>query len=84
MVLSPAWSTDWITLEGREALEGFGIAPPSAPAHQTLLSMPTSIRCPRRGSTNTRVVSAYGSTACKDHRVCEECREPFDHFRTLR
>jgi ring-1,2-phenylacetyl-CoA epoxidase subunit PaaD len=80
-VLRPAWTTDWITLRGRERLHEFGIAPPRPRAAGTLLQL--GVACPACGSANTRLVSRFGSTACKAHRVCNACSEPFDHFKEL-
>ncbi|MFH8367901.1 1,2-phenylacetyl-CoA epoxidase subunit PaaD [Streptomyces sp. NPDC018031] len=79
-VLSPPWSTDAITTEGRRKLAEYGIAPPRAagPVPVTL-----AIRCPHCGSTDTTLLSRFSSTACKALRRCEACREPFDHFKEL-
>jgi ring-1,2-phenylacetyl-CoA epoxidase subunit PaaD len=84
-VLSPAWSTDWMTESGREALADSGIAPPPAarPAGAPVL-VQLSVRCPQCGSARTREASRFGSTACKSMWVCEDCREPFDHFKAHR
>ena len=76
-VLSPAWTTDWISESGRDKLAAAGIAPPG----QVLLQV--AVRCPHCGSLATRVVSRFGSTACKALRVCTDCREPFDEFKPL-
>lgn len=81
IVLSPPWTTDWISERGRALLEEFGIAPPRPRAAGELLQL--AIACPRCGSTRTRLVSHFGSTACKAHRACLECGEPFDHFKEL-
>lgn len=85
-VLSPAWSTDWISAEGRRKLEEYGIAPPDPAgpgggAGRTPVEL--TVRCPQCGSPETRLLSRFGSTACKSLRVCSACHEPFDHFRTL-
>lgn len=82
-VLSPAWSTDWITEEGRAALESYGVAPPgpARAAGTTMLAL--SVRCPQCGSLDTRELSHFGSTACKALWSCRECMEPFDHFKSL-
>ena len=80
LVLAPAWSTDWITAAGREALREHGIAPPH-PAGPVALTL--SVRCPRCGSPDTRVVSSFGSTACKSLWKCRACLEPFDHVKAL-
>jgi ring-1,2-phenylacetyl-CoA epoxidase subunit PaaD len=79
--LRPAWSTDWISERGRERLREYGIAPPRPRDEPRLLQL--GVACPRCGSTRTRLVSQFGSTACKSHRVCNDCTEPFDHFKEL-
>ena len=71
-VLAPAWTTEWVTDDGRRKLEASGIAPPGE-----------TPRCPRCRSDRTRVVSEFGSTACKALRVCSSCGEPFDVFKDL-
>lgn len=75
-VLAPAWTTDWMTEAGRRKLAEFGIAPPGQVAMEL-------IRCPRCGSADTRLVSRFGSTACKALRACNRCLEPFDHFKAI-
>ncbi|MEU6573213.1 1,2-phenylacetyl-CoA epoxidase subunit PaaD [Streptomyces sp. NPDC046805] len=93
-VLTPAWSTDDITDEGRRKLREFGIAPPrtqrdSGPvplalgATRTLTGAPDPVRCPHCGSADTEMLSRFSSTACKALRRCLACREPFDHFKEL-
>jgi ring-1,2-phenylacetyl-CoA epoxidase subunit PaaD len=82
-VLSPAWSTDWISDEGRRKLEEFGIAPPPATRVPGRVSLTLTLRCPQCGSPDTRELSRFGSTACKSLWVCNACREPFDHFKAL-
>ena len=87
-VLAPAWTTDWITDEGRRKLQEYGIAPPqprrpAGPVSLFLGMRPPALDCPLCGSPRTREVSRFGSTACKSHWVCEDCREPFDHFKSL-
>jgi ring-1,2-phenylacetyl-CoA epoxidase subunit PaaD len=86
-VLSPAWTTDWITPDGRRKLEEFGIAPPQPRKDPDTADQPVllklSLRCPQCGSPDTRELSRFGSTACKSLWVCNTCREPFDHFKTL-
>jgi ring-1,2-phenylacetyl-CoA epoxidase subunit PaaD len=81
-VLAPAWSTDWISDEGRRKLAEFGIAPPARcrPAGVATVEL---VRCPNCGSADTRLLSRFGSTACKALRACNRCREPFDHFKPL-
>lgn len=93
-VLTPAWSTDDITPEGRRKLQEFGIAPPrvrhdSGPvtltlgATRTLTGDTDPVRCPHCGSAETELLSRFSSTACKALRRCLSCREPFDHFKEL-
>ena len=88
-VLSPAWTTDWLSAEARSRLAAYGIAPP-APRRPTEpvplpLGDPSSRPdCPQCGSRDTRELSRFGSTACKSLWVCVSCREPFDHFKALR
>ncbi|MCP3819310.1 phenylacetate-CoA oxygenase subunit PaaJ [Streptomyces sp. A3M-1-3] len=82
-VLSPAWSTDDISAEGRRKLADFGIAPPRAHAAGGPVSVALSVRCPHCGSTDTELLSRFSSTACKALRRCASCREPFDHFKEL-
>jgi ring-1,2-phenylacetyl-CoA epoxidase subunit PaaD len=85
LVLAPAWSTDWISDDGRRKLAEFGIAPPTGtrPAAGGPVALTLSVRCPRCGSPDTRELSRFGSTACKALWRCEACREPFDHFKAL-
>ncbi|MFH8794049.1 1,2-phenylacetyl-CoA epoxidase subunit PaaD [Streptomyces sp. NPDC017941] len=82
-VLSPAWSTDDISAEGRRKLAEFGIAPPRAHAADGPVPLSLSVRCPHCGSTETELLSRFSSTACKALRRCVACREPFDHFKEL-
>jgi ring-1,2-phenylacetyl-CoA epoxidase subunit PaaD len=72
-VLSPAWSSEWISEEGRRKLLAYGIAPPSE----------TVAPCPRCGSELTECISEFGSTPCKAHYRCTECLEPFDRFKCI-
>jgi ring-1,2-phenylacetyl-CoA epoxidase subunit PaaD len=74
-VLAPAWTTDWISEEGRRKLRIYGIAPPERRNRP--------IACPRCDSTNTEVVSEFGSTACKAAYRCADCLEPFEYFKCL-
>ena len=80
-VLSPAWSTDMISDEGREKLRAYGIAPPPKGADQASLRAGDPVECPRCGSTNTREISRFGSTPCKALWQCNSCAEPFDRFK---
>jgi ring-1,2-phenylacetyl-CoA epoxidase subunit PaaD len=82
-VLSPAWSTDDISAEGRRKLDEFGIAPPRPHAADGPVPLTLSVRCPHCGSTDTELLSRFSSTACKALRRCVTCREPFDHFKEL-
>jgi ring-1,2-phenylacetyl-CoA epoxidase subunit PaaD len=84
LVLSPAWTTDWMTQEGRDRLREYGIAPPAPRAsRRALFGMDEDVACPRCGSTETEKLSEFGSTACKSLWRCTACREPFDHFKCL-
>ena len=86
MILSPAWTTDWITPKGRLALENYGIAAPlNADADkEALLGNKKIVKCTNCGSTNTILVSQFGSTACKAQFKCDDCQEPFDYFKCLK
>jgi len=81
-VLSPPWTTDAITEAGHRKLRDFGIAPPAGRGTQSLFGEEI-VACPRCGSTATRRISQFGSTACKALWRCEACREPFDYFKCL-
>jgi ring-1,2-phenylacetyl-CoA epoxidase subunit PaaD len=80
--ISPAWTTDWISPEGREKLREFGIAPPVGKSKGALLGH-DDVRCPQCTSNNTSMVSEFGSTACKAHYKCQDCLEPFDYFKCV-
>lgn len=83
-VLSPAWTTDWITEDGREKLRAYGIAPPvNGSASKLSLFGKVDVACPRCSSTNTEKLSEFGSTACKAHYRCMSCSEPFDYFKCI-
>jgi ring-1,2-phenylacetyl-CoA epoxidase subunit PaaD len=95
--LSPAWTTDWISAEGKRKLLAYGIAPPiglaveqairvdqigrGLPPLSSALDLPRDLRCPHCGSAQVRLVSAFGSTPCKALARCGECLEPFDYFK---
>ena len=81
-VLSPAWTTDWITQEGKAKLERFGIAPPQGTGRRALFGE-ERVRCPRCGSEETRRISEFGSTPCKALYRCTACAEPFDYFKCI-
>jgi ring-1,2-phenylacetyl-CoA epoxidase subunit PaaD len=80
-VLSPAWTTDWLSDEGRRKLRAFGIAPPAGTASRRALFGAAAVACPRCASRDTERLSEFGSTACKALYRCRECREPFDYFK---
>ncbi len=83
-VLSPPWTTDWITDSGRDKLREYGIAPPEKGASKrALLHGERQIACPRCGSLETSVVSEFGSTACKASYRCNACLEPFEYFKCI-
>jgi ring-1,2-phenylacetyl-CoA epoxidase subunit PaaD len=83
-VLSPPWTTDWISDEGREKLRQYGIAPPQKGASKrALLRGGAEVACPRCGATATQLVSEFGSTACKAAYRCRECLEPFEYFKCI-
>lgn len=95
-VLSPAWTTDWMSQDGHRKLREYGIAPPgacrpapSAPSVQSAqvnlrsIGLTLSARCPRCGSTTTREISRFGSTPCKSLWSCLSCAEPFDSFKAI-
>lgn len=84
LVLAPAWTTDWMTAAGREALRAYGIAPPAPHSgRRALFGVEEAVACPRCASTATEKLSEFGSTACKALWRCTACREPFDHFKCL-
>jgi len=88
--LAPAWSSDWITAEGRRKLAEAGIAPPGAvrgrppgPIPLTLVPFESRVTCPLCGSPATELVSEFGATACRSLRRCTACREPFEHVKEI-
>ncbi len=87
-VFSPAWTTDWLSDAGREKLRAYGIAPPEKGGAgklqsriSALLGEEQTAPCPHCGASDTKLVSAFGSTPCKSHYTCNICLEPFDHFK---
>ncbi len=83
-VLSPAWTTDWMTEEGKIKLKEYGIAPPNVKqqvCHQELFVQDEAVQCPHCHSWHTRKISEFGSTACKALYQCGDCQEPFDYFK---
>lgn len=85
-VLSPAWTTDWMSEAGKKKLEEYGIAPPVQPLNSMneLFAKEVVVRCPLCKSEHTKLVSQFGSTACKAHYQCLDCKEPFDYFKCLK
>lgn len=86
LILYPAWTTDWITPKGRKALEEYGIAAPleAGADKEALLGQQKLVKCPQCGSLDTKLVSQFGSTACKALFQCRSCQEPFDYFKCLK
>lgn len=85
LVLAPAWSTDWLSENGRTKLREYGIAPPEHEVDKSVLfAEPTVVPCPKCSSRNTRMVSQFGSTACKALYQCNDCQEPYDYFKCLK
>lgn len=84
-VLKPAWTTDWMSEDGRRKLREYGITPPSgnAPVRGGPISVGLSVKCPHCDSLNTRELARFGSTACKALYQCNACLEPFDYFKVL-
>ena len=83
-VLSPAWSTDWITDGAKEKLEAYGITPPAPANDDGLIRLELSpSRCPRCGSYDTTTQNTFGPTLCKSIHTCNSCREPFEAFKSL-
>ncbi len=81
-VMSPPWTTDDITAEGRAKLAAAGIAPP-APAGDGPVSLDLPVPCPNCGSRRTTLTSAFGATACKSLHMCQACRQPFESFKAF-
>ncbi len=86
LVLAPAWSTDWITPKGRSVLEEYGIAAPLEESvdKRALMGEANIVKCVNCGSHDTKMVSQFGSTACKALFQCNVCYEPFDYFKCLK
>lgn len=84
-LIAPPWTTDWMTDEGKQKLQEFGIAPPegSSADKSVLFGEAKKVTCPHCKSRNTTLVSQFGSTACKAMYKCEDCKEPFDYFKCL-
>jgi ring-1,2-phenylacetyl-CoA epoxidase subunit PaaD len=81
LVLSPAWTTDWMSDDGKAKLVDYGIAPPTGKAAAGPVRIGLSVKCPQCSSLNTREMTRFGSTSCKALYVCNDCREPFDYFK---
>lgn len=82
-VLSPAWSTDWLSEEGRRKLSEAGIAPPGPASPPAQVAVSLRLRCPRCGSAEVRLVSRFGATACKAIHACRTCGEPFEEMKAV-
>jgi ring-1,2-phenylacetyl-CoA epoxidase subunit PaaD len=83
-VLSPAWSSDWISVEGRRKLKIYGIVPPEQSASlRDLMRVNRPVGCPRCNSTDTECISEFGSTPCKALHRCRACLEPFEYFKCI-
>ena len=82
-VLSPAWTTDWLSAAARDKLRANGIAPPERAQGKRALFAETEVACPTCGSKSTERVSEFGSTPCKAHYRCLACREPFQYFKCI-
>ena len=85
-VLSPAWTTDWITESAKEKLRAYGIAPPETTTVNKAILLGKAkrdVKCPQCGSADTEMINQFGSTACKALYKCKECLEPFDYFKCL-
>ncbi|MDO5618223.1 1,2-phenylacetyl-CoA epoxidase subunit PaaD [Kocuria sp.] len=80
-VLEPAWTTDWMTRDGKQKLQAYGIAPPTGRAATGPVALTLGVKCPRCDSLSTREMTRFGSTSCKALWVCNNCLEPFDHFK---
>lgn len=82
-VISPPWTTDWLTQNGKDKLHAYGIAPPveKTTDKSFLLNQDKTVPCPRCSSTNTKLKSLFGSTPCKSLYTCTDCKEPFDYFK---
>ena len=83
-VLSPAWTTDWMTETGKQKLKAYGIAPPNVKQQVCTIDAfqeEEAIQCPHCNSYNTTLISRFGSTACKALYKCNDCKEPFDYFK---
>ena len=83
-ILSPAWTTDWMTATGKQKLKAYGIAPPNPKqqvCNEELFAAAEGVQCPHCNSYHTHRISEFGSTACKALYQCYDCKEPFDYFK---
>ncbi len=80
-IFSPVWTTDWISDEAKEKLRAYGISPPEKSSSDKNVLMNRNVHCPQCKSSNTELISQFGSTACKALYKCKDCLEPFDHFK---
>jgi ring-1,2-phenylacetyl-CoA epoxidase subunit PaaD len=83
-ILSPAWTTEWMSEEGKRKLQEYGIAPPNSKQQvcdQKIFAANEAVQCPQCNSWHTHRVSEFGSTPCKSLYVCDDCKEPFDYFK---
>jgi len=85
MIYNPAWTTDWLTDEAKEKLRKYGIAPPEHTSMDKsgITGKPKKLACPRCASIDIKMISQFGSTACKALYQCNTCLEPFDHFKCI-
>ena len=84
LTLTPAWTTDWMSDEGRDKLRSYGIAPPTGKASVGgPIRLQLAVKCPRCGSLDTRELARFGSTSCKALYACRACLEPFDYFKVI-
>jgi len=83
-ILSPPWTTDWLTDNGKKELKEYGIAPPKGSnSKKSLFLEDELVSCPKCNAKNTIMVSEFGSTPCKAHYKCKDCLEPFDYFKCI-
>lgn len=82
-VLTPPWSSDWITESARSKLKAFGLAPPPVHGGNVTLFFPKVVTCPYCGSNNTRMTNSFGPTLCRAIFVCRACQQPFEQFKAL-
>lgn len=81
LVLTPAWSTDWMSEVGKRKLDEYGIAPPTGKAAAGPISLGLAVKCPHCHSLKTQEMTRFGSTSCKALYQCKDCKEPFDYFK---